>query len=109
MARIVRPMQDRNTSDPSASRGMGLAYQYRAKIGMRIRSMRLDANMTQRELGDLLGVGETSISALESGRSSVSPERYEDLRRIFSLKPAEWGRFLLRYTDPWLFVMLFGE
>ena len=104
MSRITKPMMDRNGADGSND----LAYQYRRTIGFRVRDMRLQAEMTQRELGDKLGMGETAVSALELGRSSVSPERYEQLAKLFNLDRTEWGQWLLRYTDPYLYALIYG-
>lgn len=106
MARITKPMMDRGGVD---SLGSDLAYQYRRIIGGRVRQMRLGADMTQRQLADLLGVGETAVSALELGRSVVSPERYAQLADLFRLDRAEWGKWLLRYTDPFLYALIYGE
>ena len=104
MARITKPMMDRTPDDD----GDDLAYKYRRIIGRRVRELRLKADMTQRELGDLVTIGETGISALELGRSSVSPERYEEFATIFDLDREEWGKWLLRYTDPYLYALIFG-
>ncbi len=65
MARITKPMMDRG--GPEELGGSDLAYQYRRAIGNRVRDLRLNADLTQRQLADLLGTGETSVSALELG------------------------------------------
>lgn len=106
MARITKPMMDRGGEGGD---GADLAYVYRRKVGNRVRQMRLDADMTQRQLGDHLDIGETAISALELGRSTVSPERYGQLAELFGLDKAEWGKWLLRYTDPYLYALLFND
>ena len=103
--RIAKPMMDRNGGDDPAR---GMAYEYRRVIGDMVRDLRLEAEMTQRELGELLDIGETGISALELGRSSVSPERYGKIAEIFALDVKDWGKLLLRYTDPYLYSLLFG-
>ncbi len=106
MARITKPMMDRGGEDEI---GSDLAYTYRRIIGARIRTLRLEVDMTQRQLAEHLGVGETAVSALELGRSTVSPERYEQLAGLFSLDSADWGKWLLRYTDPYLFALIFVD
>jgi transcriptional regulator with XRE-family HTH domain len=106
MTRITKPMMDRGGAEDQG--GSDLAYQYRRIIGNRVRDLRLNGDLTQRQLADLLSTGETSVSALELGRSSVSPERYLQLADIFSLDKPTWGKWLLRYTDPYLYALLFG-
>lgn len=106
MARISKPMMDRGGEGDT---GADLAYAYRRKVGHRVRHMRLEADMTQRQLGDHLDIGETAISALELGRSTVSPERYSQLADLFGLDRGEWGKWLLRYTDPYLYALIFHD
>ncbi len=49
----------------------GLAYEYRRKMGAYLRDQRLKAGMTQTDLGKLLDVGFTTVSAIELGRSTI--------------------------------------
>jgi transcriptional regulator with XRE-family HTH domain len=102
-------MTDRVQSMDRIGQGRDIAYDYRRTIGYRVRELRLKADMTQRQLGDLLGISETGVSALELGRSTVSPERYEKLADIFGENHGEWGKWLLRYTDPYLYALIFGN
>lgn len=102
MPAITRPMVSK------ISQQRDLSSDARRAVGARLRAARLDAHMTQLEVSRLLGIGETTISALESGRISVSPQMYADLGRIFDFDRTEWGTFLLRNTNPWLYLMIFG-
>ncbi len=106
MARISKPMMDRGGEGDT---GADLAYVYRRKVGYRVRYLRLEADMTQRQLAEHLDIGETAISALELGRSTVSPERYSQLADLFGLDKGEWGKWLLRYTDPYLYALMFQD
>lgn len=118
MAGISKPMQGRK-SGTAKRNGRGsagsdldeaLAYEYRRKVGAKLRDYRLRAEMTQAQLGDILGVGLTTISAIETGRSSLPPERYAAIVSIFGLDRKDFGKFLLRYTNPWLSDLVFyGE
>lgn len=103
MARATNPLMTRKGLHDAE-----LAYRYRRTVGLRLAELREAAGMTQRDLSKLLDCGETAISALENGRNSLAPERYEQIATIFKLDRKEWGRFLLRYTDPRLYVLLFG-
>jgi transcriptional regulator with XRE-family HTH domain len=64
--------------------------QLRAKeIGARIKQARQEAGgMTQRELGDLIGVTERSVAAYEAGE--VVPYRFLRALESALAKPAEW-------------------
>lgn len=84
-----------------------IAYEYRRIVGAYLRDRRLDADLTQRELADSLGVINTFISSYEVGRTSVPPEHFEPLGKLLGLDPVEFAKFLLRYTNPWLWLMLF--
>lgn len=103
MAAITRPMVTK------LARQKDMAGENRRLVGARIKEERLRAGLTQLHLSKLLDVGETTVSALEGGRISVSPQLYSDLVDIFNLDRKEWGSFLLRHTNPWLYLLIFGE
>ena len=109
MTRITKPMMDRSNTPPGGGMLVDLAYEYRKTIGNRIRNLRIEKGLTQRELGDLIDLTPTGLSALELGRSSVSPERYAHLADVFKLSRTDWGKWLLRYTDPYLYALMFGD
>lgn len=58
---------------------------WRAILGARLKKAREDVDLTQVELADLLGVGQTTVSAWESGRAvprdSVRPGIAKHLRQ----------------------------
>lgn len=85
-----------------------MAYEYRRKVGSYLRDQRLRIGMTQAELGKVLGMGHTAISAIELGRGSVPPERYAGISSVLGLQEEEFGKFLLRYTNPWLHALIYG-
>lgn len=86
-----------------------IGYDYRRKVGNRVRELRERAGLTQRELGDRVGVTNNAISAIELGRNPVPPERYRDFTQALQVDPREFGEFLLEYTDPWLFELIYGK
>ena len=110
MAAISKPMMGRTARGATASDlSHDIAYDYRRRIGAYFRDLREKANMPQADVAKVLGVYNTAISAMEHGRSTISPERYADLADLFGVNRKTMGRFLLRYTNPWLFAMLYGE
>lgn len=108
--RMSRPLMDRRarSNDPDAQRGARIPLEYKRIIGERCRDEREAKSLTQRELAAMLDIGETGISQLETGRSCVTPERYFQIAKIFELDMADFGKFILRHTDPWIFSMIFG-
>lgn len=107
MSTMLRPLQNRSDAGggPSAS---AMSREYRVKIGQTIRSRRLEIGMTQVELGNLVGVVDTAISHIESGHSSIKPDHYAALADALEFDKAEWGKFLVRYTNPWAYALIYG-
>ena len=111
MVAITKPMMNRRRTARGAEGSeldRDIAYDYRRVIGRYIRRLRTDAEMTQDELGKVLGMGTTGVSALETGRSVISPDRYATLADTFGVSHEGMAKFILRYTNPWLYGMLFG-
>ena len=104
MASFERPMAGRITDDQD------VGQEYRRRIGRYISSMRHKAGLTGRELGLKVGIGPTGISAIETGRNPVPPERYEDFAKALNVPRDEFAKVLLEHTNPWLYSMMFhGE
>lgn len=100
---IKQPFAGRVTSDGD------IGYDYRRRVGNHVRDLREKAGLTQRELGNLVGVTNNAISAIELGRNPIPPERYEDFAKALRAEPKSFGEFLLEYTDPWLFSLIYGK
>jgi transcriptional regulator with XRE-family HTH domain len=98
-----RPMAGRLTD------AQDIGQEYRRRIGRHISALRHKAGLTGRELGNLVGVGPTSISAIETGRNPIPPERYEDFAKALKVSREEFARFMLEHTNPWLYAMLFDK
>ena len=110
MAHIKRALQNRST--PPADDDEVIedpAYRARRIVGARVRRERLRKGFTQAEVAKQLGVFHTAISAIEIGRNSVPPERYKELGDLLGINRREWGKFLLRETDPWIYELIYGE
>ena len=60
----------------------------------RLKALREQAHLTQREVAKLLDVDEPTVSRWESGRRPLPPEVIEKLARVF--KVSSWQLFLAR-------------
>lgn len=47
-------------------------YEVSTAVGARIRQVRLGLGLTQRELGEAVGVGQAAVSCWEHGRRSIT-------------------------------------
>ena len=95
--------------DDEAPIPAALSVAYRSIVGAFCKKCRKAAGMTQAQVGELVGVGHTAISGYETGRGQLPPGRYEKLADLYGLDRAAYGKFLLRYTNPWIYVLLFGN
>jgi transcriptional regulator with XRE-family HTH domain len=84
-----------------------IANEYRRIMGDYLKTLRQSKGITQKELGKLIGVSETSVSGTEGGRTVLNSDRYEDVARVLEVDRTEFGKFMLRYTNPWLYSMIF--
>lgn len=112
MVGITNPMLGRTLPSIEGADGIPLpdiAHDYRRCIGAYIQKRREELRMTQRELGELVGVGPKAISAIEVGRQSPSPELSEEFAHALGLDPKWFGEFLFRWTNPWLYSMIHPE
>jgi len=90
-------------SDPSTR-------ELRLQAGLRLREWRHKRGLTQRELCRAVGArSHTLISALESGRGRIPPNRYRIWARALGIEPQEFVRELMSYYDPVTYDALFGD
>jgi transcriptional regulator with XRE-family HTH domain len=106
MPTLSNPLQGRRSAD--APLAHDLAYSYRRALGDYVRDARHKAEMTQRQVAEALGVREQMISQIEVGRNNIPPEDYEKLVSVLGLDKEEFAKTLLRYTNPWLYALMFG-
>lgn len=64
-------------------------------LGNRLRDLRLSSNMTQAELGRVIGVGKTTISQYETGTRKPDAETLDKLAGFFAISVD----YLLGRTD----------
>lgn len=97
-------------NNPLAGHGDDLrdmAYEYRRAAGIRLRAIREAAGLTQRELATAMDIVPTAVSAWETGRIALAPERYARFADVFDLEHIDFAKEMLRWTNPWLYVMIF--
>ena len=74
-----------------------------------IRDARLSAGLTQAELADKIGAtSKQFVSGIETGRTSVPPERLGEFADALGIDRAEFTKTVLRYSNPWMYAELFG-
>lgn len=65
--------------------------------------------LTQAEVAHELGVWHSAVSSWEVGRASIPPERYDEIATLYGLNRKKFATFLLRYSNPWLYAMMFHD
>ena len=84
--------------------GRNLAPEWRQAFGNIVRGIRLQRDMTQRELAVLMGIAPTMLSGIETGAQSFPPERLQQFIQIADLEPEQFARTYLRYSNPWAYL-----
>ena len=73
----------RSVADPDFRAHLaGGADQRLRRLGQRIRSMRLEANLTRRELAGKLGISQDVLAKLETGKVDASTELLEHVAQV---------------------------
>jgi len=106
---VTKPMMHRGRGRSGSTEDQDIAYDYRRRIGRWVKEHRLRVDMTQAQLGAVLGYGNTQVSAIEHGQTTPKAEDYATLADLFGLTHTEVGKFFLRNTNPWLYAMIYGE
>ena len=55
------------------------------EIGLRIKNLRKEKNLSQEELGEKIGISKQAVSYLESGRNQISLDILNKLHTIFNI------------------------
>lgn len=99
MQAITRPMMRRESA----------ALYWRLQMAEFVRVGRLNAGLTQAELSEALGVDTPQfISGIETGRTSIPPEKLGRLATVLGIDPQDAAKTYLRYGNPWVYRMLWG-
>ena len=82
----------------------------KVELGKWIRKLREAGNMTQADLAKAVGMTYyTSVSAIEVGRNVVPPERVLAFADALGVPYPEFGKELLRLTNPWVHAAIFAR
>lgn len=108
MAHIIKPLMHRNrpTSDADGYPDRDWVGDYKPAFGAYMRQRRIDAGLTQEELGRALGFNYSAISAIELGRNSLAPEHIMPIADVLGVPREEMARQYLRWTLPWVYSIL---
>lgn len=109
MPTLNNPFQGRGRHDRAGGnvpRNMGADY--RRIVGDYLREAREGLGLTQQDVADAVDVRNTAISAVEQGRLNLLPDRYALMVEVLKLDRAKFAKFLLRYTNPWLYALTYG-
>lgn len=106
MASINRPMRHPGGSEPNPA-VRRLAADYRVRLGAALTAMRQERGLTQEEVGAVLGVDGNRVSTFEIGRASVNAIHLATLCDLYQQDRHEFGKLVLRYTNPWIYALLF--
>lgn len=86
-----------------------MAVEYRRIIGQFLCDRRRELGLTQKALAYALGIGNTAVSAIETGRNTPAPSKYDALADLLEIDRKDFANFLLRYTNPHLYALLYGR
>jgi transcriptional regulator with XRE-family HTH domain len=82
----------------------------RKEAGRWLKRLREDRGLSQTQLAALLGNDHyTFISQVEAGRGRIPPDRYVDWANALGVSAYDFSKELLRYYNPPLHGVLFGE
>jgi len=96
MSKFYKPAQG------AANRQQMLAF------GQYVRDLRLARDLTQAQVGKLVGVTNNHISDIENGVRKLSPERYAQFAQVFEIPPRDFALCILQHYDPHAHAMLTG-
>ena len=82
MAAFSKPFMGRKIAKKKTAGGSkparlsaDIGYDCRRRMGAYLQELRVEKGLTQAELGALLGIGNTGVSSIEHGRTSLTPLR----------------------------------
>lgn len=108
----TRPLAFRSTPDAPVlgrPRRRNIVREWKETLGAYIADLRNARGMSGQELADAAGMGSRQfISAIETGQTSVPPERVVGLADALNVPRAEFAATVLRYQNPWIYAELIG-
>src|SRR6056297_1073385 len=86
------------------------AKENRVTLGLSLRALREEKELSQRELADALSLDYyTFISQLENGRGKIPTHRYAEWADALGQEPQEFVKALLFYYEPSTYKILFEK
>lgn len=112
MPAIIHPMagragrRSRRGSRPNdATRD--IPHDLKRAVGAYLQERRLALGLTQADVANALGdLWFTAVSGVENGRNAVAPERYAQWADVLDLNKREFGKFLLKHYNPYLYDLI---
>lgn|GEM_PF-520519 len=81
---------------------------YRLKLGLYLAECRKAADLSQAKLAKMLGIAVTTMASAEQGYRNLAPSHYETFVAACGLDREAFGKFMLRYSNPWVYALLYG-
>ena len=82
----------------------------RVKLGNWMKTRREELGLTQNDLAKLLNYEYyTYISAIESGKGRIPPEKYEAFAKALKMPALDLYKIILRHEDPYGFKIAYGK
>ena len=86
--------------------GCNMAPVWRQRFGNIVRDIRLNRDLTQREVAAMLGITTGMVSGIEIGAVSFPPERIKQFCDLTETDLADFARKYLRHANPWAYTAL---
>lgn len=97
------------TAEPQSTATSDMA-ELRKEAGLWLRSLRIEASLSQRKLAEAVGLYYyTTIAQIEAGKLRVQPDRYEAFAQALGVADTQaFIKQLMSYYDPVTHKALFG-
>lgn len=69
-------------------------------IGMKIKKLRENANLTQKQVADYLSIDQSLVSKFEKGERSINSDLLNDIANLFAVLFRVW--FLMKILHPYI-------
>jgi transcriptional regulator with XRE-family HTH domain len=102
----IRPRQQ--GSDTNSAAYKRIQAEMAIALGERLYTWRQQAGLTQQQVGDAVGVKAPQVSGWETGKKPVKEAHIASYAEVLGVPRETLTRTLLRYTQPIVYVGLFG-
>lgn len=110
MQRLERPMTSKKTNRGSVADDVTADFGilYRRTVGRYLRQQRSIMGMRQVDIGNATKLGHTLVCGIEKGSKPIPPARLDALCTVLELPREEFGKFVLRNSNPWIYDLIYG-